>query len=162
MACGTEQVYGIDYKFAFAAVMDMSTFKVLLALAASLASNGQPCWLSARSILRVSPACCSSMQASSDACTPYHVMCCAGNNLPAMLDTIMSSSAGLASIASVKLQHSPSIAAKLTGVARRLAVLNAKDTAALYAEVSHPDHLCESLCICLSGGWTATCMLCRP
>ena len=35
VACSNEQVYGIDYEFTSAAVMDMTTVKVLLALAAT-------------------------------------------------------------------------------------------------------------------------------
>ncbi|CAI5734969.1 unnamed protein product [Hyaloperonospora brassicae] len=35
VACGNEQVFGIDYQLAFAAVMDMSTVKVIIALAAT-------------------------------------------------------------------------------------------------------------------------------
>uniref|UniRef100_A0AAV1VBX8 Integrase catalytic domain-containing protein n=1 Tax=Peronospora matthiolae TaxID=2874970 RepID=A0AAV1VBX8_9STRA len=35
VACGNEQVFGIDYQLTFAAVMDMSTVKVIIALAAT-------------------------------------------------------------------------------------------------------------------------------
>ena len=35
VACGNKQVFGIDYQFTFAAVMDMSTVKVILALVAT-------------------------------------------------------------------------------------------------------------------------------
>ena len=35
MACGNEQVFGVDYQLTFTAVMDMSTVKVILALAAT-------------------------------------------------------------------------------------------------------------------------------
>ena len=35
MACGNEQVFGVDYVLTFAAVMDMSTVKIILALAAT-------------------------------------------------------------------------------------------------------------------------------
>ena len=35
VACGNEQVFGVDYVLTFAAVMDISTVKVILALAAT-------------------------------------------------------------------------------------------------------------------------------
>ena len=35
VACGNQHVFGIDYQLTFAAVMDMSTVKVIIALAAT-------------------------------------------------------------------------------------------------------------------------------
>ena len=35
VACGNEQILGVDYSFKFAAFLDMSTLKVILALAAT-------------------------------------------------------------------------------------------------------------------------------
>ena len=35
VACGNEQVFGVDYRLTFAAVMDLSTVKIILALAAT-------------------------------------------------------------------------------------------------------------------------------